>query len=245
MNYRKVYLAIINQAKNQKRKKGQGIYYEAHHILPKSLFPLWAKRKSNIVLLTAREHFFCHQLLTKIYPSKKMFLALWELMNDGQNKSCSSKEYNILKNKIINSGCFNTFKGKTHSDEIKEKIKQSKIGKNNPMYGMHWYTNGITNIQAKECPEGFRPGRLINNDTKKKCAHNKNIGKKWFNDGQKNLLAFECPEGFKPGRTISPNKGKTFSDEAKENMSKSHKGKKLSKEHKLKISNTLKEKFKK
>lgn len=40
MDYRKVYMRIIFKAKSEDRRKGQGTYYEAHHILPKSLFPL-------------------------------------------------------------------------------------------------------------------------------------------------------------------------------------------------------------
>lgn len=101
MNYRKVYVSIIKKAKSEKRKKGNNFYYENHHILPRSLFPLWSDRfnSRNTVLLTAREHFFCHQLLNKIYPGEKMFLALWYLANDGQNKYCikNSKEYERLK----------------------------------------------------------------------------------------------------------------------------------------------------
>ena len=70
MNYRHVYMLIIEHAKSEQklgiRKRGNGVYYESHHVLPKSLFPLWKYRKRNMVLLTAREHFFCHQLLSKI-----------------------------------------------------------------------------------------------------------------------------------------------------------------------------------
>lgn len=80
MNYRHIYMLIIERAKSEEkselRKRGNGEYYESHHILPKSLFPLWKKRKSNIVLLTAREHFFVHELLTKIYPTPQMTYAL-------------------------------------------------------------------------------------------------------------------------------------------------------------------------
>lgn len=81
MNYRKVYMAIISHALKEQsaglRKRNTNISYESHHILPKSLFPLWTKRKSNKVPLTLREHYFCHQLLTKIYPTRPMFAALW------------------------------------------------------------------------------------------------------------------------------------------------------------------------
>lgn len=71
MNYRATYLKIIKSAIRQKefrriRKKEKTRYYEKHHILPVSIFPLWKKKKSNLVLLTAREHYFCHILLTKI-----------------------------------------------------------------------------------------------------------------------------------------------------------------------------------
>lgn len=50
MNYKKLYINIINKAKSENRKKGHNIYYESHRILPKSLFPLWKTRKSNLVL---------------------------------------------------------------------------------------------------------------------------------------------------------------------------------------------------
>ena len=101
MNYRKVYMAIISHALKEQsiglRKRNTGIFYESHHILPKSLFPLWTKRKSNKVLLTLREHYFCHQLLTKIYPTRSMFAALWQMSIRGSKKvgkiKISSREY--------------------------------------------------------------------------------------------------------------------------------------------------------
>lgn len=86
MNYRHIYCKIISYAKSQEklglRKKGNGEYYERHHILPKSLFPLWVNDKRNLVLLTAREHFFCHKLLYKIFPCKEMSYALfiWQIV---------------------------------------------------------------------------------------------------------------------------------------------------------------------
>jgi hypothetical protein len=79
-------------------------YYELHHILPKSLFPNWIERKSNQVLLTAREHYICHQLLTKIYVGSKMIQALWFLSNLKRSRKAikgycikGSKEYEKLR----------------------------------------------------------------------------------------------------------------------------------------------------
>lgn len=98
MNYRHIYMLIIEYTKLQNRIKGDGNYYERHHILPKSLFPLWKNRKSNIVLLTAREHFFCHQLLTKIYSGDKMFYALHIFISrPNADYKITSREYEKLK----------------------------------------------------------------------------------------------------------------------------------------------------
>lgn len=69
MNYRHVYMLIIEHAKSEQklglRKKGNGNYYEAHHILPKSLFPLWKNRQSNYVLLTNKRTFLLSSAIRK------------------------------------------------------------------------------------------------------------------------------------------------------------------------------------
>ena len=95
MNYRHVYMLIINHAKLEmknglrpinrsqysKHWRNKGFYFEFHHILPKFLFPNWSKKHSNLVCLTAREHYFCHELLVKIYPSNQMFFAIFAFTN--------------------------------------------------------------------------------------------------------------------------------------------------------------------
>jgi hypothetical protein len=172
MNYRKTYLLVIKNARKQNRKSGFGKYYENHHILPKSLFPLWRDRKSNLVLLTPREHFFCHQLLTKIYSNNKMMYALWRLINGLNVKYCSSKEYERIRIKYIKEVCENNSwgtknKGRKRSEEerllISKKTKEAmkKVDKKliSPHIGHHWYTNGIENKLCFDCPEGWRSGR--------------------------------------------------------------------------------------
>ena len=43
----------------------------------------------------------------------------------------------------------------------KQKLSQKQTGIHNTK-GMHWYNNGIKNIQSFNCPSGFVPGRLGN-----------------------------------------------------------------------------------
>lgn len=60
--YKDVYIAIVERSRY--REIDSSCYYETHHIVPKSLGGNNAK--NNLVKLTAREHFICHYLLTKI-----------------------------------------------------------------------------------------------------------------------------------------------------------------------------------
>lgn len=104
MNYRKIYMQIISAAKNQVKlglrpktkyyqlKNFPNQTFEFHHILPRSLFPNWVTRGSNIVPLTVREHFFCHQLLYKIYNCSEMQIAIF-MMSHKMGKKISSKMY--------------------------------------------------------------------------------------------------------------------------------------------------------
>lgn len=134
MNYRRIYLKIVFNAKKEtedgKRpdSKSEKKYFEQafelHHVLPKSLFPLWKDRKSNIVALTPREHFFCHQLLTKIYPCSEMFFAVAAFAKRPNNDyGITSKEYQRLKEDLVKNFCYR----KRTEEEKKafgEKIKE-------------------------------------------------------------------------------------------------------------------------
>ena len=69
------YLQIVNDALLAKRHRyrkddSRYVYYEQHHILPKSLYHDYAKDKANLVLLTAEEHFECHRLLIEVFPGQ-------------------------------------------------------------------------------------------------------------------------------------------------------------------------------
>ena len=141
MNYEKLYNDIIEKAKSENRIKGQGTYYESHHIIPRCMggegkVHQW-KTHPNIVLLTAKEHFVCHKLLCEIYPDNhKMLQAYWFFMNGGSSKNqnrnyiISGREYERLKNE--------------YSSVLSENIS----GKNNPMYGKDCWNKGLTGTHS-------------------------------------------------------------------------------------------------
>ena len=51
-------------------------------------------------------------------------------------------------------------KGKPKSAETRKKMRGAQKGKNIWIKGTRWYNNGKINIRAKECPDGFVPGRI-------------------------------------------------------------------------------------
>ena len=77
--------------------------------------------------------------------------------NLGKHRSEETKKKLSEANKGKYLGKDNPFYGKHHSDELKKKL--SEINKVR-MKGMCWFNNGKINIRAKECPEGFVPGRI-------------------------------------------------------------------------------------
>jgi hypothetical protein len=100
MNYEKIYNDIISKARSEDRKKIKGgIYYERHHIIPRCLGG--SNDKSNLILLTAKEHYIAHRLLCMIYPThEKILYAMWCMINGrGQAERYipSSRIYTLLK----------------------------------------------------------------------------------------------------------------------------------------------------
>lgn len=90
--YTNWYMSIVA---NSKYVEGYG---EEHHIIPKSIGG--SNSKTNLVNLTAREHYVCHLLLTKMCSdpehSKKMKFALNRLVN-GKSGVVRSKSYELVR----------------------------------------------------------------------------------------------------------------------------------------------------
>jgi len=120
------YYNIITSGQQRTELTG---YSERHHIIPKSLGG--DNLKSNIVRLTAREHFLCHWLLTKmVYKEQqiKMDRAFWRMLINGadfqKRYKPNSRTYESLRKK------YGTLrKGIITSETIKEKISKANKGK--------------------------------------------------------------------------------------------------------------------
>jgi hypothetical protein len=126
MNYQKIYNQIIERAKIRMLEG----YKERHHIIPKCLGG--SNDKENLVELTAREHFICHQLLVEIYPDNKKLKYALCLMNIGKRKNknadynISSRTYERLKkehSKLMKNNKNNI--GRIQTQETKDKISKA------------------------------------------------------------------------------------------------------------------------
>ena len=229
MNYRHVYMKIITKAKDEmaqgKRQKGNGEYYEAHHILPKSLFPLWEKEKRNLVLLTAREHFFCHQLLTKIWPGQKMSCALaaflWGYKSANKqgvqrvNKyKISSREYERIRKQLsleLSNMQKEKWANKTPEELDDWSKKHSEAMLNRTEEQRNESLQKLRETLKNRTPEEQEAIKQKSKETKQNKTseellelHNKlskNVKDKiWFNNGVTESLDFNCPDGFVKGR---------------------------------------------
>lgn len=97
MNYKNTYDLIISSA--QGRQKFE--HSERHHIVPKCIGG--SNFKSNLVVLSYREHFICHWLLIKIYPSNYKLKAAFAKMlevTDTKYRNVTSRHFAIVKRNL-------------------------------------------------------------------------------------------------------------------------------------------------
>ena len=223
MDYLKIYNNLVERAKNRELTG----YTETHHIIPKCLGG--TNDKWNLVILTAREHFFSHLLLCKIYPDNtKLRFALWNMCNvkrDYQKRyKVNSRLYNQIREDYsksvsgINNPCF----GRKLTDEQKSNLSKSRIGKyygeKNSFYGKK-HTNETKEKLRKKSSE-----KKHTNETKEKMSEvHKN--KLWyFNDEGKHLRTFPddpriIEEGWKKGRVGGIELSKLANEKRKEKYS--------------------------
>lgn len=206
MNYYKIYNSIIENRKNNSYNG----YTETHHILPRCLGG--SDEADNLVKLSAKEHYICHLLLTRMYKyntteyHKMVHAFLYMIRGIHNDRHITSNHYENLK--IINA----------------KYLSETRKGKSS---GMIWICNNITNksmmIWATESiPDGWVRGslngkgisrspeivkKMVDSMAKlnRSGENNKRYGIKWFHNIEKQTnkqfnIKEMIPEGWNIGR---------------------------------------------
>jgi|688.fasta_scaffold291475_4 hypothetical protein len=253
MNYQKIYDNICLTAKSQNRVKGGGVYYEAHHILPKCMggngYARQWKTHSNIVLLTAKEHFVAHKLLYCIHPNNKSIFHGYRMMakmsakTNNRNFNISAREYEEIRVEFAKSvsginapskrpevagKISEALKGRELSQESKDKVSQTL---------KEYFKNNENPFKGKKHSDETK--QKLSNSRKGKPANPKSINAMvTANKGKK-----RSPETIEKLRIAALNRA-PMSEETKQKISKSvtkvQTGRLCSEETKLKISQSLK-----
>ena len=175
--YTNWYYNIVNRAKT----RTMNTYTESHHIIPKSLGG--TNQVENLVNLTAKEHYVCHRLLTKITTGEaktKMLCAAMIMMHGiDSNRSyrISSTAYEQVKaqratalsllkkgkpghprSEATRAKMSASRTGKTLSPETREKIRLAALGRKHTEATKEKFKNRISN----------RLGVILTEETKAK-----------------------------------------------------------------------------
>jgi hypothetical protein len=195
MDYEQNYKAIIRRAQ-ERRDYDEPIYTELHHILPKSLGG--GDEQSNLVRLTAREHFLCHYLLAKMYEEGTLE---WYKMNHAFLMMKAGSDSGL---RHYNSRLYEALRGNFSSV-----MRRNQIGKNNSQFGTMWITDGVRSQKisvSSEIPTGWRKGRLIKKKSKRRerqarGAERREKGSVWITNGKGNKKIIR-EETVPPGWSI-------------------------------------------
>ena len=210
--YSRWYEALFTKAQNRTIEG----YVEKHHIIPRSFGG--NNSKSNLVSLTAREHYIAHALLWRIkfpplYHSKMSYALRLMIFGVGtrkqlRNYKCHSKIYESVKIEFSQdhstnmSGENNPFYGKKHTKESISKANQTKKETGN--YGNR-----------------FKPGNKLSAEAIRKISE-KAKGRTWDMIYSPEELLIRKQK--RSNETRIRNTGQVFSEERRQKISEKAKG---------------------
>ena len=192
--YTRWYYKIVNY---RKQNLCEG-YVERHHITPKCMGG--NNKKDNLVDLTAREHFICHLLLTKMVEKNNS--VRYKLLNALSMMLCSSSSHN--NNRYIPSSRIYQYFREEWSKVFKENIpsKRPEVRKK-----ISDKAKGRTLSQeAKKKISDANKGKIVSLETRKKMS-----------DFQKKLSIEEKQR--RAAKNSAVHKGKIVSEESRQKMS--------------------------
>jgi hypothetical protein len=219
--YTKWYYSIIEIAKSRDLTSN----FEKHHILPKSLGG--NNEKENLVKLTRREHFICHQLLIKMTfgdNRQKMLHAVWRLAHVAGQK-ITSRRYEQLKTQrsLAMTGRKNpkvsaALSGRKVPQEVIEKRLKKVIGQKRPSTSAA--LKGRKNPKVSESLSGrIQPRELVEKRAQALRGKPSGAAGRKQSDEEKKRRS-EIMKG-RP----SPHKGKPWSEKRRNSYLSSLKGK--------------------
>lgn len=217
----RLYVELIDMAINQNRRRykkdsDKYVYYEEHHILPKSLYPDFRLDKDNKVLLTAAEHFTAHKLLTTIFPGQQMAHAFWKMCCCNGNKCIITESDYELARKVVNE--FPPFRGHSFTDATKEVLREKSK--------RYWENGGYVHTKEQDIKmvsTRRENGSYITTPEQNKKRSDSMKGRKFINNGEIQIRVYEneimeyLSNGWKRGKL-------PFSEEHKRKISESGKG---------------------
>jgi hypothetical protein len=169
------YCSIVELARVEDRTKTSEEYYEKHHIVPRSLGG--TNDPKNLVLLTGREHFICHLLLTKCTIGSSRY-KMMNALSFFTTRNLNSRQYNIAckNNSLAKQGSKNGMYGKTPwnkgktrylSDNAKERIRAGQQRWRDAGGASDMYKEKISkSLKGRKKPEEF--GRKLSQSIKGK-----------------------------------------------------------------------------
>ena len=151
----------------------------------KALDMYYNRPADELIFMTIYEHSRLHMKGKHLSEETRKKISAAAKGRPAWNKGKKMSEEFCRKNSESHKGEKNSFYGKHHTEETKKKLseyhKGKYLGKDNPFYGkthseeykkrigainkvkmkgMRFFNNGKINIRAKECPDGFVPGRI-------------------------------------------------------------------------------------
>lgn len=193
MNYQLHYDKLIST--RYKRIREKNIYYEQHHIVPKSMGGL--NDEHNLVYLTAREHFIAHWLLWRIYRNKEMAYAFRCMFkfNNHDNKF-SSIAYSEMKEAYSKElGNFNrSEKSRARMSKLMignkngagKRSEEAKLNMSKGQLGLKKSESSKLKNSLSHLGNSNRKGKLASDITKSRISESKK-GTSWYNDGVKSF----------------------------------------------------------
>lgn len=164
MDYSAIYNRLVLKARNRGIPEG---YYEVHHIIPRSMGG--SDHPSNLVELTAKEHYIAHMLLYKIHNHSEYGSAMvkaWFCMSTigDRNNRYYSRTYELARLRYVES--ITGTKHPRHNPIVCRFEKQGEYfqGTSVEFYTKYGYYQGRVSALVNEKIKSMDGWRLIEKD---------------------------------------------------------------------------------